>query len=193
MNIAVLAPHTDDEVLGCGGTIAKLIERGYDVHVYAFSTGIANEDEFKHCVNTLGAEPITFKLTTRLFHESRQDILNVLVGIQQTTEPKMVFLPARTDCHQDHQVITNEGLRAFKHTSVYGYELPWNSYNFSNGMYSVLSPEHVNKKITALSKYESQKNKIYFKEENQISSLRFRGMQANSEFAECFEVIRQFL
>ena len=36
-NVLILAPHTDDGELGCGGTIAKLIEEGSEVYYAAFS------------------------------------------------------------------------------------------------------------------------------------------------------------
>ena len=36
--VLVLAPHTDDAELGCGGTMAKLLRDGVDVYVAAFST-----------------------------------------------------------------------------------------------------------------------------------------------------------
>ena len=194
MNVVVLAPHTDDEVLGCGGTIAKLIEKGYDVYVYAFSAGSATHKEFNHCVHTLGGEPFLFQnIATRNFTEKRQEILDGMIGIREVIKPRMVFIPASSDVHQDHQVINQEGIRAFKHSTIYGCEYPWNSFNFSNGMYSVLSPEHVNKKIDAMRSYESQTKRIYFKEENVISLARVRGMQAGSEYAECFEVVRQYL
>lgn len=194
MNVVVLAPHTDDETLGCGGTIAKLVERGSDVFVYSFSCGKSNTSEFIDACNVLGAacHPFThFK--TRVFNESRQTILDAILEIKEMINPQMVFLPATSDIHQDHQVINQEGIRAFKHSTIYGYECPWNSFNFSNGCYSTLSPDHITKKLNALKAYESQAEKIYFKEDNVISLARVRGMQAGVEYAECFEVIRQFL
>jgi N-acetylglucosamine malate deacetylase 1 len=193
MNVVVLAPHTDDEALGCGGTIAKLIERGYDVYVYAFSIGLANMNEYRNCVRVLGAKDRSFHFQSREFNFRRQAILDALVGIKQDLEPRMVFTPNSKDVHQDHHTIYEETLRAFKHTTIYGYELPWNSFGFDNSMYSVLSPEHISVKMRALKEYESQERKIYFQEENILSLARVRGMQANTEYAEAFEVIRSFL
>jgi N-acetylglucosamine malate deacetylase 1 len=193
MNVVVLAPHTDDETLGCGGTIAKLVERGYDVYVYAFSCGLANKNEFEKACRVLGAKSRVFHFQTREFQERRQAVLDTLVQINTDLAPRMVFTVNSGDCHQDHQVLHTEAKRAFKHTTVYGYELPWNSYGFSNTMYSALSPEHIEKKTLAMLEYESQQTKIYFRDDNMISLARVRGMQANTEYAECFEVIRQFL
>jgi LmbE family N-acetylglucosaminyl deacetylase len=194
MNVVVLAPHTDDEALGCGGTIAKLRERGYDVYVYAFSAGTANHKEFNASVHALGGEPFLFQnIDTRYFTLKRQEILDALIVIREKHEPKYVFLPASDDIHQDHQVINQEGIRAFKHSTIYGYECPWNSTGFKNTCYSTLSGDHIEKKMKALQAYESQAGRVYFKDEAMLSLARVRGMQANVEYAEAFEVIRQFL
>lgn len=194
MNVVVLAPHTDDETLACGGTIAKYVENKHDVYVYAFSSGTSNHSEFKSAVQKLGATPHPFShFETRVFTDCRQKILDVMLEIKKQLAPNIVFIPASSDCHQDHQVIHEEGKRAFKHSSIYGYECPWNSYNFSNTAYVKLSPDHMTTKVIAMQEYSSQVNRIYFREENIISLARVRGMQANTEYAECFEVVRQFL
>lgn len=194
MTILVLAPHTDDEVLGCGGTIAKYIERGSEVFIYAFSCGTSDAGEFMASCKSLKAtgHPFT-NFKTRTFPESRQSILDCMLEIKNQIKPNIVFLPASSDCHQDHNVISQEGIRAFKHSTIYGYELPWNSFNFQNTAYNILSPEHIVAKVAAMQEYTSQFNRCYFKEENIISLARVRGMQANSEYAESFEVIRHFL
>lgn len=194
MKVIVLAPHTDDETLACGGTIAKYIEHGADVFVYAFSSGTSNSAEFNAACKSLKAEAHQFPhFKTRYFHEHRQVILDCMIEIKEHINPDVVFLPATSDCHQDHKVITEEGKRAFKHATIYGYECPWNSFNFSNVCYNVLSPEHITSKVVAMQEYTTQALRSYFKEENIISLARVRGLQAGSEYAECFEVIRQFI
>lgn len=194
MSILVLAPHTDDETLGCGGTIAKYAERGADVYVYAFSCGTSNHGEFMGACKVLGATGHPYShFKTRVFPESRQQILDCILEIKNQISPTVVFVPATSDAHQDHQVITEEAKRAFKHSTIYGYECPWNSYNFSNTCYNVLSPDHITSKVAAMLEYSSQVTRPYFQNDNIISLARVRGMQAGSEFAECFEVIRQFL
>jgi LmbE family N-acetylglucosaminyl deacetylase len=192
--VAVLSPHTDDETLCCGGTIAKYVEAGHDVYVYAFSCGTSNETEFTKACAALGAtgRPFThFK--TRQLSEKRQSVLDILVEIKKQINPEVVLLPASDDCHQDHQVIHREGVRAFKHSTIYGYEAPWNSFTFKNHAYNVLSADHVTTKVAAMQEYSSQFVRSTFKEEVIISLARVRGMQVNTEYAECFEVIRQFI
>jgi LmbE family N-acetylglucosaminyl deacetylase len=194
MRILVLAPHTDDETLGCGGSIAKFIERGSEVRVYAFSCGTSNSNEFINACKRLKADSFILKqYPTRSFDQHRQEILDQLIEIRKEFNPHVVFVPAKSDIHQDHQVICNEAMRAFKHSTIYGMEFGWNSFNFANHCYNVLSPDHLTQKIVAMQEYSTQSQRVYFKEENVISMARVRGMQAGTEYAECFEVIRQFL
>lgn len=192
-NILVLAPHTDDAELGCGGTIAKYAAGGSNIFVVAFSTGTANLEEFCEAVKSLGAIPDFKAYRTRTFSESRQHILDCLIAYRTTHSPDVVFCPASDDIHQDHQVISQEALRAFKHSTIYGYECPWNSTAFKNQCYSFLAPEHLAAKINALQHYESQKGRSYFSADFIRSLASVRGVQAGERYAECFEVIRSFI
>ena len=58
----------------------------------------------------------------RTFPEHRQ-ILELLIGLWEEWKPDAVLQPSLRDIHQDHQVIA-EGLRAFKRTTILGYEIP---------------------------------------------------------------------
>ena len=66
-------------------------------------------------------------------------------------------MPALVDLHQDHKTIAEEGLRAFKRTTVLAYEIPWNNLNFSHQAYVRLEPRHVEKKVDALACYARQR------------------------------------
>src|SRR6185436_16699098 len=94
--IMVLAPHTDDGELGCGGTIAKLISEGKEVFYAAFSLcrrtldeGLAPdtlEIEVKAATKVLGIKPANLKLydyDVRNFHSFRQDILEDMVRLKK--------------------------------------------------------------------------------------------------------------
>ena len=77
----VLSPHTDDAELGCGGTIAKLIEEGWAVHVIYFSAvrtrfpQLVNEAE--NSARILGMSYEILDFNTRYFPRDRQDILQL--------------------------------------------------------------------------------------------------------------------
>ena len=102
----------------------------------------------------------------------------------------MVLLPAASDVHQDHQVIHQEGIRAFKNTTFAGYELPWNNFSFHTNFFIRLSENEMQKKVNALKKYESQSHRNYMKEDFIRSLAKVRGVQANAEYAEAFEVYK---
>lgn len=101
----------------------------------------------------------------------------------------MVLTPSPTDIHQDHQVISNEGLRAFKNATILGYELPRNNVSFNTRSFVKLEDRHVRKKIEALGEYRSRQARTYLNSEFRHSLAVTRGTQINAKYAEAFEVV----
>lgn len=193
MRALILAPHTDDGELGCGGTIAKMVAKGAEVRYLAFSAGSALTDEVRAATLSLGIPPSNLSIQgfeTRNFPAHRQEILEILIAIQRDWRPDRVFLPCTTDTHQDHQTVSAEGFRAFKCVTMLGYELPWNNLTFPTSAFVVLSENNVSKKVEALQLYDSQKSRDYFNPGAIESLARVRGMQIGVKFAESFQVIR---
>jgi len=201
--ILILAPHTDDGELGCGGTIAKFIEEGREVYCAAFSIaedsvppGFAKDvlaTEFSKAMKTLGLKSdnlFVYRYRVRHFLTFRQDILEDIVKLRSLLNPDLVFVPSPNDIHQDHQVITAEGLRVFKKISILGYELPWNNIVFETRSFVKLEKRHVQKKIDALKCYETQMERSYLSEEFIWGLAKTRGTQFESDYAESFEVLR---
>jgi LmbE family N-acetylglucosaminyl deacetylase len=201
--ILVLAPHTDDGELGCGGTITKFCAEGKDVFYAAFCLCAkalggnmpANtlEEECKKATASLGIKPenlILFNYEVRELPASRQQILEELLLLNKKINPDMVLLPAASDVHQDHQVIHQEGLRAFKNTTFAGYELPWNNYSFRTNFFMQLTEAEIEKKVQALKAYHSQSHRNYMQEDFIRSLAKVRGVQCNSQYAEAFEIYK---
>ena len=201
--ILVLAPHTDDGELGCGATIAKFCAEGREVHYAAFCLCARSlpenlpantlELECKKATSILGipsSNLVLFNYEVRELPSSRQQILEELLALNKKIGPDMVFLPAASDIHQDHQVIHQEGMRAFKNTTFAGYELPWNNYSFKTNFFIRLSENELNKKIESLKAYSSQAHRNYMKEEFIRSLAKVRGVQCNTNYAEAFEVYK---
>lgn len=201
--ILVLAPHIDDGEIGCGGSIAKFIEEGKEVFYVAFSTAEESVPvgypkdilvkEVKEATKILGiprSNLIVYKFEVRKLNYVRQEILDKLVEIKELIKPDMVFLPSTNDLHQDHCTVTNEGLRAFKQVSIFGYELCWNNITFHTQAFIKLSEENVKKKIKALKAYKSQSEKAYTSDEFIMGLAKVRGVQIGARFAETFEVMR---
>jgi LmbE family N-acetylglucosaminyl deacetylase len=192
MRILALSPHTDDVELGAGGSIARWINEGCDVDYWYFSDCDTPEIpvECRRSLYILGIKyiQIPFGLyPRRKFYQHRDEILQNLYNVHDQYD--LVLVPATGDCHQDHVVITEESVRAFK-CSILGYELPWNNLGFDGRYFVKLHIDDFNKKIEALSKYKSQKDRKYMKRDYLMAWAYFRGVQANYDLAEAFEVIR---
>jgi len=204
--VLVLAPHTDDGELGCGATIARFIEEGADVYYAAFSTADESvpagfppnqlEIEVEDATRILGIAKdklLIFKYQVRKLNFVRQEILDLLIKMRDDIKPDIVLLPSSKDFHQDHQTVTQEGIRAFKFCSILGYELIWNNLSFNTDCFISLKEAHLNKKIEALSAYKTQAQKNFMSPDFIRSLAVVRGTQIGVSYAESFEVIRWIL
>jgi len=202
----VLAPHTDDGEFGCAGTICRLVEAGAEVHYMAFSTASRSlpegfpEDTLLHEVRAATAELgisrehlTVHDFEVRTFPTVRQEILEILVATAASLGPDLVLMPSLVDIHQDHETIAREGLRAFKRTTLLGYEIPWNCVGFRQQAYVALEPRHLDRKVAALGCYASQQHRNYANEEYIRNLARTHGIVSGRELAEVFEVYRLFL
>mgnify|MGYP000436355541 CR=1 FL=1 len=109
---------------------------------------------------------------------------------RQAEKISLCYALSSTDTHQDHQVIHSEGLRAFKNSTVLGYEMPWNNTVFTSNTFIKLGKENIEKKLDALKAYKSQENRKYLNREFIMGLAKVRGVQAATEYAEAFEAIR---
>jgi LmbE family N-acetylglucosaminyl deacetylase len=198
----VLGAHTDDE-FGCAGLVARLIETGTEVHYACFSACEESvpegfdEDVLKRevleAIAVLGIPQEHFYLydyRVRHFPANRQAILEELVALRRRIEPDLVILPSSSDIHQDHGVVAAEGVRAFKHSTVLGYELPMNTISFQHACFVRLEPRHVEIKIRHAAAYVSQQHRTYMSASFLASLAAVRGVQMNAPAAEAFEVVR---
>ena len=201
--VLVLAPHTDDGEFGCGGTMARLVAAGCSVHQIAFSIAsrslpegfapdtLVHESRAASDVLGLAADALTVhRFEVRTFPDLRQEILELLVEVARDLQPDCVLMPTVSDIHQDHQTIAAEGLRAFKRTTILGYEVPWNQFRFDKQAYVTLDEEHVSAKVRALECYRSQQHRNYANEEFIRNLARTHGIEIGRQYAECFEVVR---
>jgi LmbE family N-acetylglucosaminyl deacetylase len=204
--ILALAPHTDDVELSAGGTVAKWVEEGKEIFYVAFSICEKSvpkalpadilEREVKEATKVLGVASknlYIYKFEVRTFPQFRQDILEIMVDLREKLKPELVLLPSLKDVHQDHQTIAAEGIRAFKNISILGYEQPWNIMSFAPQLFVTLRKKHLDKKVQAISCYQSQKHKRYVSEEILFGLAKTRGIQIDCDYAEAFEAIRCIL
>jgi len=203
MNILVLSPHTDDGEFHCGGSIVRFIEEGADVFYVAFSTAEKSvppdfpsdilKSEVREATKTLGikqADLILFDYEVRTFPAYRQEILDDIIHLKIDLKPDLVLLPSTYDTHQDHQVIAQEGFRAFKDISMIGYEAPRNNLTFSANIFIALTEEQFQLKLQAIKCYRSQLSKPNCFDSFFQNLAQLRGEQIGVKYAEAFEGIR---
>ena len=203
--VLVLAPHTDDGELGAGGFINKLCSEGKEVYYFAFSTAEESvpegfpknilEKELMQATNKLGIPKeniIIKKYAVRKLNFHRQEILEDLIEFGKKNHFDLVLIPSTIDVHQDHQTIAIEGIRAFKNTNIFSYELIWNNLEFKNQCFIEISEKNLQAKIDSLKCYNSQGFRNYLSEEFIRSLAKVRGVQSGINLAESFEIVRMY-
>jgi len=107
--LLVLAPHPDDEVIGCGGVVAQHIREGRSVRVVVATDGAqagnaaAREEESRRALAVLGSAEITF-----LGYPDRQLSSNVgdrLADILRDYKPDLILAPSPIEIHPDHSAL----------------------------------------------------------------------------------------
>lgn len=204
--VMVLAPHTDDGEFGCGATLAKWSAAGSEIHYVAFSSceqsvpeGFPKDiliQEVKSATMELGIASNNLNVLNyevRKFSSSRQEILEDMVKMRKAINPDIVFMPSFNDFHQDHFIIAQEGLRAFKHSTILCYEVPWNNISFKTLCFSKVDEKQLATKVKSLEQYKSQAFRNYATEDFIKSLAKVRGVQAGSTYAEAFDVLRWFV
>lgn len=202
-SILVLAPHTDDGELGCGASLAKWSEQGAAIHYLAFSAAEESvpagfdrsvlRQEVLAATAQLGIDSDcveVLNLPVRHFAEHRQTILQAMIDIRRQHTFDLVLAPAASDIHQDHQVVHQEAKRAFKQTSLLGYELVWNQLSFAPTCVHPVNQQHVQAKVEALQQYQSQQGRPYLSKAFHYGQATMRGVSIGVDYAEAFEVIR---
>jgi len=201
--VLVISAHTDDFEFGCGATVNRLIRQSSEIFSVVFSIcedsvpkDLPKDTLLKEMYNSakhfgIKKENIrVFKFPVRKFPQYRQDILEELVKIQKTVKPDLVFTSSRHDIHQDHQVICEESIRAFRFQTILGYELPWNNLSFNNNALIEVEKTDLDVKIAAIAEYKSQDFRHYSKKEFFQMHAQLRGIQNKTKFAEAFEAIK---
>ncbi len=199
--VLALSPHPDDVELCAGGTVAWLTEAGAKVYVAQVSDvgcfGVPSlASECARALEALGVHDVCTvaggTLQRRTFQERRQELLDGLISLRRGIKPDAVLAPCSDDTHQDHAAVHAEALRAFRGTTLLGYEAPWSMRRGSATVLVRLAQRHVDRKSAALRCYASQHGRAYFGAAYQEALLRTRGLQAGVEFAEAFESLAIF-
>jgi LmbE family N-acetylglucosaminyl deacetylase len=141
------------------------------LHIYAFSTCAeslppdvsvaAFQAEALQAAAVFGSRLSWGEIPVRHFGEQRQEILQALVEEACVRDYDLVLCPCSQDRHQDHGVLRAEAMRAFPHSSIFGYQLPWNCDALDLRCTVAVSPEDVAVQAAALACYRSQHHRFY--------------------------------
>ncbi len=202
----VLAPHTDDGEFGCGGTIARLVEAGAEVHYMAFSTASRSLPagfpadtlvrEVRAATAALGIPPerlTVHDFEVRTFPTVRQEILELLVAANVELAPDLVLMPSLGDIHQDHETSPARACGRSSARRCWATRSPGTASASTSRRTSPWSPGTWTRRCTALSCYASQQHRNYANEEYIRNLARTHGIESGRELAEVFEVYRWVL
>lgn len=195
--VIAIAPHIDDVELGAGATIYRLAKSN-DVYYVGLSLPPLVDAhtfmcEFRASSQVLGVREdrtILRNYDPRDLFSTRSDILQLFYDLSRDLRPDLVLIPNGQDIHQSHEVVYAEARRAFKYTTMLGYELPWNSMDFSMDVFITLTADEVAAKTAAINAFRTQKHRNFFSNDIVADLARVRGKQIGREFAECYELVR---
>jgi len=196
--VVFLGAHPDDIEIGCGALIHHIVQQT-EVLCVTLSDNQKNPDlknvkgEHLKSMKVLGVpdEKVVFgPFTTRVFPNARQEILEYFLKLRREFQPDLIFVHSKQDVHQDHLTMTDEALRAFRGITVLGFDVVRSSYGFFPHFLVEVTEEDVQKKIEALSEYETYRDKYYFNSELTRSIMVRHGALAEVPFAEGFDILR---
>lgn len=196
--VCFIGAHPDDIELGCGALIARIAGKT-DIRCVTFSDNQKNPllgqlvGEHYASMETLGVPRERVDLLdfeTRRFQEHRQEILEVMVGILREDDPDIVLVHSKSDVHQDHGVLTQEALRAFRGRTVLGFDVIRSSYGFFPDFLVGVDEADVQKKLDALACYKTYAGKYYFAPEVTRATLIRNGAICERPYAEGFDILR---
>lgn len=211
----VFAPHPDDEVLGCGGTLARHVQLGDQVTVTYMTSGdagslripkeqlgpIREQEAYSSC-KILGIKDLVFLRNPDGYLSYERNNLVTLINLIRERQPELIDLPHQNDAHKDHRVTHELVLEARgRAAGAWFQECPGDPWQVSMALtYEVWTPlqqftrvvditPHMEVKLAALRLHQSQLETIRY--DKAIRSLnRFRGiMTGEGDYCECFQIL----
>lgn len=196
--VLFLGAHPDDIELGAGALIAHIVGKT-EILCVTLSDNQKNPDlhdvatEYRRSMRTLGLSDenaVLGQFETRRFPHARQEILEYLIQINRSFHPDIVFTHTKADIHQDHGTVTEETLRAFRGTTVLGFDVIRSSYGFFPNFLVEVSEADLEKKIAALAEYKTYSGRYYFDPQLTRATLIRHGALAERPYAEGFDILR---
>lgn len=197
MNVVAIGAHPDDIELGVGGSVALHQLNGDSVRFLVLTRGgelsetSQRENEARTAAEILNVDDIHF-----LGYEDTQipydgEIIKRINGHLDAVDADRVYTHTEEDTHQDHRHAALSSIAAARNINeVFAYESPSTRSSFDPQYYNSLTEGVLEQKIESIRAHESQSEKKYLEAEAMKGLARFRGRQANTRYAESFQVIR---
>lgn len=219
--IVVVAPHPDDETLGCGGTLLRLKDEGNEIH-WLIMTEMSEESGFtKERIRIRNeelkkvAEMYCFKDVHHLKFPAlkldtipRNIIINAVHRVMDQISPDIGYLPSPTDIHSDHRIAfsavtaclkwfrlpTIKRVLSYETLSVTDLSFHSPAKSFFPNVYVNIS-ETLEKKIEIMKLYENEISDFPFPRSSQaIRALaQMRGASSGFHAAEAFMLLKEFV
>ena len=216
MRVVVIAPHNDDEILGAGGTMAKLAKQGHEVIVCEVTAGDLDNEmvqlqkrEAVASHELIGVKTHFMDLPVVGLKEMKTTELNSSFQKHLTElAPDIVFIPHKGDMHIDHRMTIEAAMVALRPVTfpglkaIYAYETlsetDWNTPSVDNAFIPTLFvdiSEEIDVKLEAMKCHASQL--CDYPHPRSIEAMRalamHRGSTVCKEYAEAFMVIREVM
>lgn len=218
MNVLVIAPHADDEIIGVGGTIAKRVREGHNVHVLVVTSPTTPDYDSELCWLIRTESKASHKVlgvcnteyrdlpTLHTFSDRQKEISEAVFRAFEKLKPEEVYIPHIGDMHYEHKMIAQAAMVALRpnriiKTKILAYEVPsetgWDVPNQQNAfipnVYESLQMCDMRTKVNALTCFGSQMNA--YPHERSIKSIinlsERRGSESYNDNAEAFMLIRE--
>jgi N-acetylglucosamine malate deacetylase 1 len=212
--VLVLAAHPDDETLGCGATIHRLSNEGFQIQLITFTNGEGSRGNYEKNRNIL-LDKVSLKLGIQKFSSAdfpdnaidSVPLINVCKFIENEVDynPDIIFTHHPEDLNIDHQLVAKATFTVFrpqlgqKH-QIYSYYIPSSTdYNpnlkLHGHSYFKISEENMKTKLEALEIYEKEMRDYPHSRsyENVENLMRVWGSEVGTEFSEKFLKIRELL
>ncbi|TRY30950.1 PIG-L deacetylase family protein [Aliiglaciecola sp. M165] len=216
--VLVIAPHPDDETLGCGGTLLKHRANEDELHWLivtdmSASSDYSQYDKLKrqevienvtHEYNFLSRMQLSYSPASLDEIPKRELVGKISEAIQRVC-PEILYIPYRNDVHSDHEVVFDASVAATKQfrmpsiQEILAYEtLSETDFCLKPG--NVFSPNYyvnidgfLEKKKTILSLYQSELGEFPFPRSLEaVDALaKVRGVQANVIASEAFMLLKK--
>lgn len=218
-NVLVIAPHPDDEILGCGGTLLRHKQNSDPIHWLIVTetnkkSGYTREwvaqrsmeiEKVTNFFNFSSTHQLPF-ITASLDTIPLSSVICEIKKVIDLVQPNIVYLPFQGDAHSDHKITFSaaasalkwfrapsvESIRVYETASETEVNIDNKNFGFDPNLFIEITP-FLDQKIEAIKIYKSEFGVFPFPRSDQMirSMAAFRGSSCGVKAAEAFMVARE--